>query len=155
LPTTPTIEREVLGVSLHTHERRAIQRWSSSAWWCPFCEHSNQLGFITVCGGCGATITSDYAGELLDIVDGQGDLIYHATSTVESTESIPDDIAQALQNGSPLPSQTRKKTTRTLQDIPLDAYKLIFKAIHRPAPISVAKAIDSLSDIGNEFDERA
>jgi len=142
--TDPTIERDVLGVSLHTHERRAIQRISSSAWWCPFCEHSNQLGFVTACGGCGATITDDG-------VDAQGDPIYHATSTVRSTEAIPDDIAQALQNGSPLPSPKRKKTARTLQDIPLDAYRLVFKALQQPAPSSVSEAVDSLRGISKSL----
>ena len=146
--TKPSIERDVLGVSLHTHERRAVQRVSSSAWWCPFCEHSNQLRLVSACGGCGATITDDRFAA-------QGDPIYHATNTVRSTEPIPDDIAQALQHGSELPGPKRKKMARTLQDIPLDAYKLIFKALQQPAPTSVAKAVKSLSDFGDALDERA
>jgi len=100
------IEREVLGVSLHTRERRPVVRASSGTWWCPFCGHSNQVATVRDCGGCQAALSETGAGSA-------GEAQYHATSTVTSTEPIPDDIADALKAGAPLRPKRKSSRAKT------------------------------------------
>ena len=133
--------REILGVSLHTHERRAVARHSLGAGWCPFCDHCNQLGSVIDCGSCGATRAAQG-------FDKDGAPVYQATSTGQSTEPVPDDVAIALTTGQPLAGALEPKLPERVNDIPYETLLLVLNAMGSSAtPRTRPEAMKVIKDI--------